>query len=95
MTSPHKTRKDLANEYGVSVRTVDRWKAQGVLPKPKRIGERPFWTDRQIRQAERMRTRKWNRAEMLRARKAAVLKQHKAELEFKKLSAYQPTLFKI
>lgn len=34
---------DVADRYGVDPRTVDRWVADGVLPKPMYLGRTPLW----------------------------------------------------
>ena len=44
-------RKDLALRYGVSERTIDRWKEDGLLPRPKYL-QGPFWTPSQIAEME-------------------------------------------
>ena len=44
-------RKDLAQRYGVDVRTIDRWKEQGLLPRPPSL-QGPFWTPAEIAHIE-------------------------------------------
>lgn len=66
-------RKDIANEFGVDVRTVDRWKAEKVLPKPKRINGRPYWTQDMITAAERIQIKAWTERERVKVRKASKL----------------------
>jgi DeoR/GlpR family transcriptional regulator of sugar metabolism len=44
-------RKDLAQRYGVSERTIDRWKEQRILPRPSYI-KGAFWTPSQIADTE-------------------------------------------
>lgn len=43
--------KDVACRYGVSTRTIQRWRCQGILPKP-RILHGPFWTPADIARFE-------------------------------------------
>ena len=66
-------RKDIALEFGVDVRTVDRWKAEGVLPKAKRLGGRPYWTADQITQAERIQIKRWTERERQKVKRASKL----------------------
>lgn len=44
-------RKDLALRYGVSERTIDRWRSSGTLPKPKHVCG-PFWRPSDIAKFE-------------------------------------------
>ena len=44
-------RKDLALRYGVTERTIDRWKEDGTLPPPKYV-QGQFWTAEQIAKLE-------------------------------------------
>jgi len=47
-------RKQLAELWGVSDRTVDRMRASGLLGEPRYIGRRvPVWTQQQVDEAER------------------------------------------
>jgi hypothetical protein len=58
MREPLLTRKDLAQRYGRSLRTIDQWHADKVLPKPVYIKDArqlpcPFWRPRDILRAEK------------------------------------------
>lgn len=44
-------RKDLARRYGRDVRTIDRWHADGTLPRAKHF-HGPLWTPAEIEAAE-------------------------------------------
>lgn len=44
-------RKDLAQRYGVSERTIDRWRIAGTLPKPKHF-HGPMWRPSDIAKHE-------------------------------------------
>jgi hypothetical protein len=46
-------RKQLAEHWSVSERTVDRMKKDGRLGDPKYIGRMPSWSDEQREAAER------------------------------------------
>ena len=70
-------RKDLALEFGVDVRTVDRWRVEKILPAAKWVGGRPFWRPDQIDKATRTQIKKWNTSQITRARKAVKLKRRK------------------
>jgi hypothetical protein len=35
--------RTLADRYGVSIRTIERWCDAGILPPPMRINKRKFW----------------------------------------------------
>ena len=70
-------RKDIACEYKTDVRTVDRWKADGTLPKPKRWHGRPYWTREQLKRAERIQTAAWNAQERNHNERAAKLRKAK------------------
>jgi predicted DNA-binding transcriptional regulator AlpA len=46
----------LCERYGnISDRTVDRWTATGILPKPVIINKRRYWDEAEIEQRERER----------------------------------------
>ncbi len=50
-TSPTEvlTKKDLCKQLKVSMRTIERWMAEGILPPPLRIGPRsPRWRKAEI-----------------------------------------------
>jgi predicted DNA-binding transcriptional regulator AlpA len=49
------TARALQQRYGVVVRTVDRWVATGVLPKPMRINKIRYWDEAEIEERERKR----------------------------------------
>ena len=51
MARPCLTRKDLAMRYGKTLVTIDRYKADGTLPRPKYF-HGPLWTPAQITAAE-------------------------------------------
>ena len=51
MCRPCLTRKDLAMRYGRDLRSIDRYKASGTLPKPMYF-HGPLWTPQQIVEAE-------------------------------------------
>ena len=51
MCRPCLTRKDLAMRYGRDLRSIDRYKAAGTLPKPIYF-HGPLWTPLQIVEAE-------------------------------------------
>lgn len=44
-------KKEIAQRYNVTVRTVERWRQQGRLPKPRTI-RGPLWTPEQIQTHE-------------------------------------------
>jgi len=44
-------RKDLAVRYGVSERTIDRWRADGTLPRPRHV-HGPMWRPSDISKFE-------------------------------------------
>lgn len=69
-------RKDISREYGVDLRTVDRWKADGTLPRPRRM-KRPYWTPEQIARAEAINLKRWTEREQAKARKSARLRKHR------------------
>ena len=49
--------KAMSRRYDVSVRTVDRWLADGILPPPVVIGGRKYWRLSQLKEFERARER--------------------------------------
>lgn len=51
LNRPCLTRKDLARRYNKTVRTIDRYKADGTLPRP-RYFHGPLWTPAQVTAAE-------------------------------------------
>jgi hypothetical protein len=72
-------RKDLASDYGVDLRTIDRWKHEKVLPSPRRTPSgQPYWTDKQIQRAECSTVKRINEAEKKRAAIAAKLLKKKS-----------------
>ena len=42
-----------ARRFGVSNRSIDRWLANGIFPKPIRINGRKYWAVRDLEQFER------------------------------------------
>jgi predicted site-specific integrase-resolvase len=47
-------KRNVAERYSVSTRTVDRWKKDGRLPRPTRMPNgREAWTDEQLETNER------------------------------------------
>lgn len=48
---PVLTRKDLARHYGRSLRTIDRWKREGQLPRPVFI-HGPMWKPADLERRE-------------------------------------------
>jgi DNA-binding transcriptional MerR regulator len=42
------SKKELAGYFGVSVRTITNWKTKGLLPQPKRVGGRFFWSVEEV-----------------------------------------------
>ena len=76
-------RKDLAAEFQTDVRTVDRWKEDGTLPKPKRWHGRPYWTPAMLKKAERIETQNWNERERERNERAAKLRKAKLRAKVK------------
>ena len=67
-------RKDIAAEFGVALRTVDRWLDDGTLPKPRRWHGRPFWMPADLTRAEQINLRRFTRNAIERVRRAARLK---------------------
>jgi hypothetical protein len=51
LNKPCLRRKDLTRRYGIDVRTIDRWKADGTLPVPTYY-HGPLWSLAQIITAE-------------------------------------------
>ena len=49
---PLLTKHDLARRFNVTLRTVERWRASGKIPKPTNVGG-PRWSARQIEHYER------------------------------------------
>jgi predicted DNA-binding transcriptional regulator AlpA len=49
------TMRLLCSRYGVCDRTIDRWTATGVLPKPMTINRIRFWDEEEIEQRDRER----------------------------------------
>jgi DNA-binding transcriptional MerR regulator len=49
------TKRMVAERYGVSQRTVDRWTITKVLPTPVVINKRPYYDEAEIEQRERTR----------------------------------------
>jgi len=44
--------KDVACRYAVSVRTIQRWVAEEIFPRPRYIRSIPFWTPADIAKFE-------------------------------------------
>jgi DNA-binding transcriptional MerR regulator len=42
-----------ARRLGVSIRSIDRWLAAGILPQPIRINKRKYWLVRDLEQFQR------------------------------------------
>lgn len=36
---------NLAEKFDVTVRTIDRWEAAGIIPRAKRINKRRYWDE--------------------------------------------------
>ena len=49
------TSRALADRYSVSIRTVERWTEDGILPQPMRIHKVKYWDELEIEQMERVR----------------------------------------
>jgi hypothetical protein len=47
--------RDLATEYGVTTRTIERWREVGILPPPIIINGYSYWTDDDLDELERSR----------------------------------------
>lgn len=78
-------RKDLARDYALDVREIDRWRHDKILPKPSRTpAGRPYWTPEQIAAAEQIQVKMFDAAEKKRAANAAKL------LKRKQLAAVNP-----
>jgi DNA-binding transcriptional MerR regulator len=45
------TAKTLIEDLEISRRTLSRWVAAGLLPKPKRLGRQRYWDREEVRQA--------------------------------------------
>jgi hypothetical protein len=75
-------RKDLAREYGVELRTIDRWKCDGTLPKPRRM-KRPHWTPEQLQKAEMVNAVRFDEEKV---RRAARLRKHRQFASAKQFS---------
>jgi predicted DNA-binding transcriptional regulator AlpA len=37
------SKEDLANVLGVSIRTIENWVNEGILPAPTKLGNRVYW----------------------------------------------------
>lgn len=37
------SKEDLANVLGVSIRTIENWVNEGILPPPTKLGNRVYW----------------------------------------------------
>lgn len=87
-------RKDLASEFETDLRTVDRWKQDGTLPKPKRWHGRPFWTREQLKRAEQIQARRWDAKERAHNERADKLRKAKllAKVESGQLNSNQLAL---
>jgi predicted DNA-binding transcriptional regulator AlpA len=46
-------KRQLAERYGCTTRTIDRWSETGRLPKPLRIGSVPVWELAEVEACER------------------------------------------
>ncbi|MFY7700489.1 MAG: MerR family transcriptional regulator [Burkholderiaceae bacterium] len=42
------SKKELARYFSVDVRTISNWQVKGLLPQPKRVGGRFFWSVKEI-----------------------------------------------
>lgn len=49
------TSKAVAERYSVSIRTIERWTEDGILPEPMRINKIRYWDEMEIEQRERQR----------------------------------------
>ena len=49
------TSRAVANRYSVSIRTIERWTEDGILPQPMRIHKVKYWDELEIEQMERVR----------------------------------------
>jgi DNA-binding transcriptional MerR regulator len=47
------TARDVADEFNVTVRTIDRWVEQGILPPPITINKTRYWTRADLNSLER------------------------------------------
>jgi len=45
----------LSEKYGVSIKTIDRWAAAGILPLPLVLNNRRYWDEGEVEQRERER----------------------------------------
>ena len=45
------TRRDVAEMFSVSVRTIENWRANEIIPKSFSVGGRTFWDPEEIRNA--------------------------------------------
>ncbi len=78
-------RKDLAGDYGVDVRTIDRWKHEKLLPRPRLTpAGRPYWTPEQIKRTEDSKIRRYTESEKRRVRMTAHLLKKKRMAAAKK-----------
>ena len=46
-------RRAVANRYGITPRSVDRWSADGRLPAPVYRGKIPLWEEAQLDESDR------------------------------------------
>jgi DNA-binding transcriptional MerR regulator len=54
--------RDLCARYDVSAKTIDRWQATGVLPKPMYINGTRYWDEQAVDAADETRMAKQNAA---------------------------------
>jgi predicted DNA-binding transcriptional regulator AlpA len=48
------SKRELAQRYGVSTRSIERWSESGKFPRGRQLpNNRWFWTDREIEEHER------------------------------------------
>ena len=79
-TTEKLSRKDVAATYGTDLRSVDRWKQSGLLPKPHRTpAGRPYWTPEQLTDAEKVSLRLSDKATAARVKAAAWLLKKKKQ----------------
>jgi DNA-binding transcriptional MerR regulator len=49
------TARSLADRYGISLKTIDRWTEAGILPRPMRVNRRRFWDATELEAFDRSR----------------------------------------
>jgi len=51
-------RKTMAAKFGVTIRTIDRWRKAGVIPEPKKTpGGRYYWIVKQVDKPRQSKTK--------------------------------------